>query len=134
MIARKGYYTDLAKWAAGKGHAFLRVDGELLSTAQWPRLARFKEHTIELPLKDIAVSARNESTLREALTQALDVGKGVVHILPPGSNSKPLVFSARRACPDCGQSFAELDPRQFSYNSAQGWCCLLYTSPSPRDS
>ena len=126
VIARKGYYTDLAKWAAGKGHAALRVDGEMLSTAQWPRLARFKEHTIELPLKDIAVSARSESTLREALTQALDVGKGVVHVLPDGHKGKPLVFSARRACPDCGQSFAELDPRQFSYNSAQGWCAECF--------
>ena len=50
VVARKGYYTDLAKWAAGKGHAELRVDGERLPTARWPRLDRFREHTIELPV------------------------------------------------------------------------------------
>ena len=126
VIARKGYYTDLAKWAAGKGHAQLRVDGALVSTAQWPRLARFKEHTIELPLADMVVTTRNEAQLRQSLAQALDLGKGVVHVLPAGSSAKPLVFSARRACPDCGQSFAELDPRLFSYNSAQGWCADCY--------
>ena len=50
VVARKGYYTDLAKWAAGKGYAELRVDGERLPTARWPRLDRFREHTIELPV------------------------------------------------------------------------------------
>jgi excinuclease ABC subunit A len=48
IVSRKGYYTDLAKWALGKGHTELRVDGERVSTERWPRLDRFKEHTIEL--------------------------------------------------------------------------------------
>ena len=122
VIARKGYYTDLAKWAAAKGYAELRVDGELTSTAQWPRLARFKEHTIELPVGKLAVTPRSETALRELLTTALDHGKGVVHVLPAGKSGKVQVFSAKRACPSCGESFPDLDPRLFSYNSAQGWC------------
>ena len=50
VVARKGYYTDLAAWAAKKGYTHLRVDGELLPTNPWPRLSRFKEHTIEAPI------------------------------------------------------------------------------------
>ena len=62
--ARKGYYTDLAKWARGKGYTHLRVDGELLPTDQWPRLDRFKEHTIELPVARACRSRRRQRAAR----------------------------------------------------------------------
>src|SRR5512146_156969 len=81
VVNRKGYYTDLAKWAANKGYTHLRVDGEFVPTDQWPRLDRFREHTIELPVADLRVSAEGEGALREALTSALDYGKGVVLVL-----------------------------------------------------
>jgi excinuclease ABC subunit A len=121
IVARKGYYTDLAKWAAKKGFRHLRVDGELLSTSPWPRLSRFREHTLELPVAEVDVSVRNEAALRSSLTRALDFGKGLVHVLGP-KGSRVTVFSTKRACPDCGRSFAELDPRLFSFNSKHGWC------------
>ena len=125
VVARKGYYTDLAKWAAKKGFKTLRVDGAHLSTAQWPRLSRFKEHTIELPVAEIDVGAKTDTALHQALARALDFGKGLVHVLGPKSD-KPTVFSTKRACPSCGRSFAELDPRLFSYNSKHGWCESCY--------
>ncbi|CAG0991608.1 partial UvrABC system protein A, partial [Burkholderiales bacterium] len=78
VVNRKGLYTDLAKWARNKGFAQLRVDGEMLPTAKWPRLARFSEHNIELPVAKLAVSARNEKALREAIAVALEFGKGVL--------------------------------------------------------
>ena len=121
VIARKGYYTDLAKWAAKKGFRQLRVDGEMLPSAPWPRLSRFSEHTIELPVAEVDVSVRNEAALRAALTRALDFGKGLLHVLPPKA-SRVTVFSTKRACPACGRSFGELDPRLFSFNSKHGWC------------
>jgi excinuclease ABC subunit A len=121
IVARKGYYTDLAKWAAKKGFRHLRVDGELLPSAPWPRLSRFREHTIELPVTEVEVGVRTEAALREALARALDYGKGLVHVLAPKS-SRVTVFSTKRACPSCGKSFAELDPRLFSFNSKHGWC------------
>jgi excinuclease ABC subunit A len=121
VVARKGYYTDLAKWASKKGFKTLRVDGASLSTAKWPRLSRFKEHTIELPVAQIDVDAKNDTALHQALSRALDFGKGLVHVL--GSKSdEVVVFSTKRACPSCGRSFAELDPRLFSFNSKHGWC------------
>jgi len=125
VVARKGYYTDLAKWAAKKGFKTLRVDGASISTAQWPRLSRFKEHTIELPVAEIDVGAKTDTALHQALARALDFGKGLVHVLGP-KGDRPTVFSTKRACPSCGRSFAELDPRLFSYNSKHGWCESCY--------
>jgi excinuclease ABC subunit A len=125
IVARKGYYTDLARWAAKKGFRALRVDGEMLPTTPWPRLSRFREHTIELPVAEVDVSLRNEAGLRHALARALDFGKGLVHVLAHGQQ-RVTVFSTRRACPACGRSFAELDPRLFSFNSRHGWCESCY--------
>ena len=123
VVARKGYYTDLAKWALGKGFGHLRVDGKLLPTDDWPRLDRFKEHTIELPVADIKVTAKNEAELRQHLARALDFGKGVVHVL---AGNDITIFSTQRACSSCGRSFEALDPRLFSYNSKHGWCERCY--------
>src|SRR5215469_2505135 len=111
VVARKGFYTDLAKWAAKKGYRELRVDGTLLPTARWPRLNRFKEHTIELPVGTLEVNARNDGTLHEALARALDYGKGLLSVLPLAGDRRAVMFSTKRACPACGRSFAELDPR-----------------------
>ncbi|MCP5471059.1 MAG: excinuclease ABC subunit UvrA [Sinobacteraceae bacterium] len=121
VTARKGLYTDLAKWAAGKGYTELRVDGKSTPVKPWPRLDRFKEHDIELPVATITVGSRTENELRTALHTALEFGKGVVHALPAGARQS-IVLSTRRACPGCGRSFAELDPRLLSFNSRHGWC------------
>ena len=134
VVARKGYYTDLAAWAGKKGYAQLRVDGKLLPTDNWPRLSRFHEHTIELPVGSIAVSPRAERELRAALTTALDFGKGVVHVIVDAPSraaaragaTTTAIFSTRRACPSCARSFAELDPRLFSFNSKHGWCAECF--------
>ncbi len=117
VTARKGYYTDLAAWAKAKGFKQLRVDGTFTPTDPWPRLDRFKEHTIELPAGEIVVTAQAERALRETLERALEFGKGVVRVAPSEA-----LFSTRRSCPGCGRSFAELDPRLLSFNSKHGWC------------
>jgi excinuclease ABC subunit A len=141
VVNRKGVYTELAKWASARGFDYLRVDGEFLAVAGWgtakgPKLDRYREHTIELPVGDVVVSPDNESRLRELLASALEHGKGVVHLitglegladaLATGKSTLHMgrvkVFSTQRACPSCGTSFPELDPRLFSYNSKHGWC------------
>lgn len=120
IVDRKGYYTDLAKWALSKGFDNLRVDGELQATDNWPRLDRFKEHTIDLPVGTITVDVKHESELQLLIQRALDFGSGVVKIGSTVKNEK--LFSTQRACPSCQRSFQELDPRMFSYNSRHGWC------------
>jgi excinuclease ABC subunit A len=136
VVNRKGVYTDLAKWAKARGHSHLRVDGEFLKVDPWPRLDRFKEHTLELPVGDLVIAPEHEAELREMLAKALDLGKGVLHLLAPLDGLGPAmdqggtgagigtlkVFSTKRACPQCGTSYPELDPRMFSYNSKHGWC------------
>jgi excinuclease ABC subunit A len=113
IVARKGLYTALAKWARSKGFRELRVDGKLLPTAKWPRLDRFVEHNIELPVATLDVSAAREEELREALARVLEHGRGVVHVqsassgAAPGGSAPvaPAVFSTKRACPNCGTGF-----------------------------
>ncbi len=141
VVNRKGIYTELAKWASTKGFTHLRVDGEFLPSAGWgtaggPKIDRYREHTIELPVGDVVVTPENEPRLRELLASALEHGKGVVHLitglegmadaLATGKSTlhmgKVKVFSTQRACPSCGTSYPELDPRLFSYNSKHGWC------------
>jgi len=136
VMNRKGVYTELADWARPRGYTHLRVDGHFLPTNGFPRLDRFKEHTIELPVASLEVSAQNEAQLRQALTTALEHGKGVVHVLSQldglreamasGAETNSIgrldVYSTKRACPVCDTSYTELDPRLFSYNSKHGWC------------
>ncbi|RTZ39171.1 excinuclease ABC subunit A [Candidimonas sp. SYP-B2681] len=136
---RKGYYTDLAKWAGSKGYPHLRVDGEFIPVAPWPRLDRYKEHNIELPIADLLVDPADEPALREAIRSALEHGQGSLSVLVGltdnhtetieqrrlgGLSAAPVQrhFSVKRACPSCGTSFPEPDPRMFSYNSKHGWC------------
>ncbi|MFY9317838.1 MAG: excinuclease ABC subunit UvrA [Burkholderiales bacterium] len=118
VVNRKGVYTDLAKWARSKGYAHLRVDGRLLPVLPFPRIDRFKEHSIELPVAVLKVLPSNEMLLRRELSKALELGKGQIQVLAKKAQS----FSTKRACPSCGRGFAELDPRLFSYNSRHGWC------------
>ena len=136
VMNRKGVYTELADWARPRGYTHLRVDGNFLPTTNFPRIDRFKEHTIELPVASLDVSPENEAALRTALADALTHGKGVVHVLSgitglreamEGGQSTAGIgtlqaFSTKRACPVCATSYAELDPRLFSYNSKHGWC------------
>jgi excinuclease ABC subunit A len=134
VTARKGYYTDLAKWAASKGHTHLRVDGAFIATAEWPRLDRYKEHTIELPVADMVVDAAHETVLRSAVKEALTHGQGMISAIWPvnhlrtdlGAAQTQQHFSVKRACPGCGMSFPEPDPRMFSYNSKHGWCTTCF--------
>ncbi|MDZ4294071.1 MAG: excinuclease ABC subunit A, partial [Hydrogenophaga sp.] len=136
VVNRKGVYTELADWARPRGHTHLRVDGEFLPTSGFPRIDRFKEHTIELPVADGVVDPANEAWLRSQLSKALEIGKGQVHVLHQMQGlaeamaeglttvglGKLEVFSTSRACPVCATSYPELDPRLFSYNSKHGWC------------
>jgi excinuclease ABC subunit A len=142
VVNRKGIYTELADWARPRGHTHLRVDGAFLPTTAFPRIDRFKEHRIELPVADVQVAPEGEKYLRDCLGAALTHGKGVVQVLSPLSGLRQAMlagdaaavaeatrglgqvqtFSTARACPTCSTSYAELDPRLFSYNSKHGWC------------
>ncbi|MGH8231692.1 MAG: excinuclease ABC subunit UvrA, partial [Steroidobacteraceae bacterium] len=117
---RKGHYRELARWAAARGAAQLRVDGKVVPTEPFPSLKRFVEHNIELPIGTVSCTARQEDAVRAAVDSALEHGKGVMHAL--AADGRTQVFSSRRACPACGRGFPDPDPRLLSFNSSQGWC------------
>lgn len=140
---RKGLYTDLAARMRKSGYSHLRVNQAFLPTAAFPRLDRYHEHHIEVPIADFHVGPEIEAPLREAVKRALEFGKNVLHVLAPldglaenmasggdgaflAQQAQLSTHSTQRACPLCATSYTALDPRLFSYNSKHGWCndCL----------
>lgn len=117
--ARKGFHTDVAEAAAKQGIALMLVDGQFLPTANFQRLERFKEHSIDAVVGEVKKGA-SALELRPVLEKALKMGKGTVKLWLPGNTSQ--VLSTEMSCPKCDLSFEELDPRLFSFNSPHGWC------------
>ena len=125
VVARKGIYKELAAWAVSKGFTRLRVDGDYLPADDWPVLDRYREHNIEILIGTCQIDARHEKTLNELVDRALAVGNGLLMVAASKQTKKARkdsLFSTRRACPSCGDSFDDLDPRLFSFNSRHGWC------------
>jgi excinuclease ABC subunit A len=128
---RKGHHQPLADWAGDHGYETLRIDGQLVPISQFQKLDRYNEHDIELVIADLnggkrsVVSAKaeggNDRALPSALKEALKLGKGTAFLL----NSKNEIvswLSTKRTDPISGEAFPELDPKNFSWNSARGWC------------
>jgi excinuclease ABC subunit A len=118
---RKGFHTDVAEWAAKHGYAEIRADGKMFKTAEPFRLDRFREHDVEIVV-GVLDKRRNRSAKppQMLIDEALKLGQGTLFALD--NHGEVSVHSTERACPKCGRSFQPLDPKIFSYNSAQGWC------------
>ncbi len=116
---RKGYHTEVAKWAEKKGYPLLRVDGRWIEPAKFKALDRYVEHTISVELgrfgKKLAAPER-----RKLVDTALALGRGTLYTLD--ARARETVYSTQLFCPGSGRSFDELEPRLFSFNSAHGWC------------
>ncbi len=120
---RKGFHSDIAVWAENQGYSELRADGVLRESSGGLRLDRFSEHDIEVVLGEVQRNGKptgEKQTLRELVEESLTVGKGV--LLAMDRKGTVTVHATERACPKCRRSFAPLDPKNFSYNSNQGWC------------
>jgi excinuclease ABC subunit A len=114
---RKGTYLDLFAQAARAGIAQAYVDGRLALTDQPPRLARGKEHDIDLV---IATNVGKQGVPEATLATALHFGNDEVRLRFADATS--VLLSTRSACPTCGVSVGTLDPRWFSFNTRQGRC------------
>ena len=117
--ARKGFHNEIAEHARKHGIETLLVDGAFKDTANFSRLERFKEHTIDAV---IAHTERGMSAiaLRPLIERALKMGKGTLKLRLPDKSIQ--VLNTEMSCPNCAMSFEELDPRLFSFNSPHGWC------------
>jgi len=116
--ARKGFHTDVARWAERQAFDTLYVDGALIPIAQFRRLERFKEHSIAVVVG--VIDAKRIAKARNLAQRALEIGRGTAHLLD--SKNKLTVMSTEMSCPNCGRAFEELDPRLFSFNSPHGAC------------
>ena len=120
---RKGEFRDLFEDARKKGFVRARVDGETYDLNQVPKLNRRQNHDIAVVVDRLAVKAADRSRLADSIETALRAADGVVEVARHGSGApKSTLFSERYACPTCGLSIPELEPRQFSFNSPFGAC------------
>ena len=118
--SRKGYHTDVFEWAAKKGFSLLRVDGRLRRVSPIPRLDRYREHNIEAVVGELLLTRAARQRARALVVRALEVGDGV--LIASSEERGDVIYSTQRACPECGRSFPEPDPRMFSFNSPHGAC------------
>jgi excinuclease ABC subunit A len=117
---RKGFHSEVAEWAVQHGYSEIRADGQIRPASGPFRLDRFREHDVEIVVGRLESKMRKSQSTQQLIDQALELGHGTLLTLDLQGNVA--VHSTERACPNCGQSFRPLDPKDFSYNSAQGWC------------
>ena len=116
--ARKGFHTEVARWAERQGFETLYVDGRLVAISDFKKLERFKEHTISVVVGTI--DRKRILKARNLVQRALEIGRGTAHLLD--AKNRLTTMSTEMSCPGCGRAFEELDPRLFSFNSPHGWC------------
>jgi len=117
--SRKGHHEPIAKWIGKQGYELMRTDGRLLRVDTFQKLDRYKEHDIEVVVADLKGKPAKETAA--ALTLALKLGKGACFLLTPAGDVLSW-FSTTRTDIQSGESFPELDPKHFSFNSPKGWC------------
>jgi excinuclease ABC subunit A len=117
---RKGEYEALLKELSREGFSRARIDGETRDLTEDIRLDRYYQHTIEVVVDRLVRKDGIERRLTDSLETALRLAEGVALI--DVEDGAPLTFSQHFACDDCGLSFDELQPRNFSFNSPYGAC------------
>ena len=120
---RKGEYSSLLDDLAGQGFSRVRVDGAVIDLADRESLtlARYEQHSIDVVLDRLTVKSSNRQRLTESVETALALTKGTVSVLYLATD-EVVRYSEKLACADCGISFSELAPRDFSFNSPYGAC------------
>jgi excinuclease ABC subunit A len=116
---RKGYHTEVAKWAEKKGYKWMLVDKKWIQPSNFKALDRYVEHTVSVEIGRFG-KKQAPAERRRLVESALALGRGTLYAFD--SMKRPTVYSTALFCPGTGRSFDELEPRLFSFNSAHGWC------------
>src|SRR3989454_801588 len=119
---RKGEFRDVFEAAKKQGFVRVRVDGTVHDLAAVPKLARRQNHDIAVLVDRLVVRRADRARLADSIETALKAADGTVEVVPQGGPIRATLFSERYACPICGLSLPELEPRQFSFNSPFGAC------------
>ena len=120
---RKGEHKQLLESLAAQGYIRARIDGEVCDLSDPPTLELQKKHTIEVVVDRFKVRLDLQLRLAESFETALHLSGGLVYVADMDDDkAQPLIFSANFACPECGYSLSELEPRLFSFNNPAGAC------------
>jgi excinuclease ABC subunit A len=117
---RKGAYRKELEKFAQDGYVRVRINGELFPLDELPVIDKRKNHTIEIVIDRLLVKPGIAARLEQSIATALKLASGLVTVVVVGG--KEHVFSEKLACPDCGISVPQLEPRSFSFNSPYGAC------------
>lgn len=119
---RKGEHVLLLQQLQAQGYVRARIDGELCELDDPPKLTLRQKHTIEVVIDRFKVRADLAQRLSESFENALNRAEGLAIVAPVDSDFSEIVFSSKFACPECGYSLSELEPRLFSFNNPVGAC------------
>ena len=123
VAQRKGEHAALLQELRTQGYLRARIDGEVIELDDPPKLKPRLKHDIEVVIDRLAVKPDIEQRLAESFETALDLADGVALVARMDApKAAPLAFSNKFACPTCGYSIAELEPRLFSFNNPSGAC------------
>jgi len=117
---RKGAYRKELEKFAQDGYVRARINGELVPLDDLPVIDKRKNHTIEIVIDRLLLKQGIHERLEQSIATALKIANGLVTVVIVGG--KEHVFSEKLACPDCGISVPQLEPRSFSFNSPYGAC------------
>ncbi|HAS6092172.1 excinuclease ABC subunit UvrA [Vibrio vulnificus] len=119
---RKGEHVKTLENLAAQGFIRARIDGETCDLTDPPTLELHKKHTIEVVVDRFKVRSDLQQRLAESFETALELSGGIAVIASMEGDGEEIVFSANFACPHCGYSMQELEPRLFSFNNPAGAC------------
>ncbi len=120
ISGRKGEHVKILEELQQEGYVRIRVDGEMFEITDEIQLEKNKKHSIEVVVDRIVVKPGIESRLTDSLETALSLGEG--RVIMDIIDGEEVVMSEHHACPECGFSIGELEPRLFSFNSPFGAC------------
>ena len=120
VVGRKGEYRELFSKLAKKGYVRVRVDGIMYNLDEVPTLDKNKRHEIEVVVDRVFVSSEEKSRIHQSISTALRESEGIVKVITDRDEEE--IFSENLACPKCGFSMPEPEPRLFSFNSPYGAC------------
>ncbi len=120
---RKGEYAEVLEELRAQGYVRARIDGTVVELDQAPKLDLRKKHTIEVVVDRFKVRPEVQQRLAESFETALRLADGLARVaFMDDPTHDDVVFSAKFACPQCGYSITELEPRLFSFNNPAGAC------------
>ncbi|MFZ5698270.1 MAG: excinuclease ABC subunit UvrA [Pseudomonadota bacterium] len=120
---RKGEHLNILDNLRSQGFVRVRIDGKVYEIDQAPTLDKKRKHTVEVVVDRLKVKPDIQTRLAESFETALRLTEGIALIaFMDDEKREPLLFSARYACPHCGHSIGELEPKLFSFNSPSGAC------------